>query len=688
VTNRSPLPSRRPRSGAPSERRESACYSAEVRRLLLLAGLGVMVAVLPAAAQQPAKPQGATKASPPQAAPTAGTTGSDAELIESRRVFLSARSAVADGRYQEALDLYRKALTIVPNDPIVHLEYAQLLRDLNVGDEAAREAREAVRLDPNLPEARRLLGALELAGAEKDPSRLPAAIEQLTAARRLAPNDIASAVSLARALLAADKAREAAAVLDELPELAGQPIIQRMSAEAKAKSGRWKEAESLYKGLLAQDQGDREIAAALIDLYEDQDEMDDALALLEDLAHRDPENSAIQERIVLDLARAGKFDEAEKRARDLIAKRPENRAGKRLLAMVLFERESSAEGEKILRALVDADPDDAGTRRALASELVRERRFPEARTMYEEMIRRAGDDPKKAETRDSARVELGFIAYLERNWPEARRILAPLAISNGKVQPRAARIALAADRDSEDFASGLALAKKLAAADPDPEWAAAEAEFRYRSGDQKAGEAALGKLAGSGDVEPMMAASDVYARLKKFNESARIAKEVTAKNPDNTDAQFRLGSSLERGGDEAGAEAVFLKLLAARPNDAATQNYLGYMWADKGVQLERAREMLEKAVGREPRNAAYLDSLGWAYFRLGRIDSAEKNLREAHRREPTDPTIAEHLGDLEMKRGNMAGAIQNWEKALELQTEEPDRVRQKLERARAPVSQR
>jgi tetratricopeptide (TPR) repeat protein len=356
--------------------------------------------------------------------------------------------------------------------------------------------------------------------------------------------------------------------------------------------------------------------------------------------------------------------------------------------MVLFERESSAEGEKILRALVEVDPDDAGTRRALASELVRERRFAEARTLYEDMIRRAGDDPSKAESKTSAQVELGFIAYLERNWPEARRILAPLAIANGKVQPRAARIALASDRDGEDFAAGLALAKQLAAADPDPEWAAAEAEFRYRTGDQKAAEATLDKQASSGDLESMMAAADVYARLKKFNESARIAREVGAKNPDNTDAQFRLGSSLERGGDAAGAEAVFLKLLAKRPNDAATQNYLGYMWADKGVQLERAREMLEKAVGREPRNAAYLDSLGWVYFRLGRIDSAEKNLREAHRREPSDPTIAEHLGDLEMKRGNMAGAIQNWEKALELQTEEPDRVRQKLERARAPVTQR
>ena len=149
-----------------------------------------------------------------------------------------------------------------------------------------------------------------------------------------------------------------------------------------------------------------------------------------------------------------------------------------------------------------------------------------------------------------------------------------------------------------------------------------------------------------------------------------------------------LAALLERAGDAAGAEKVFLKLLELRPNDAATLNYLGYMWADQGVQLERAKEMLERAVAREPRNAAYLDSLGWAYFRLGQMPEAERNLREAYRREPSDPTIEEHIGDLEAREGNVEGAIRHWEKALDLKHEEPDRVREKLRRARAPVSQR
>ncbi|MEP6993404.1 MAG: tetratricopeptide repeat protein [Acidobacteriota bacterium] len=611
------------------------------------------------------------------------------DLLDSRKAFLAARSAVADGQFQEALALYRKVLLKLPSDPVVHLEYAQLLRDLNVPDEAMAEARKAVALDPNLAEARRLLGALELSAAEKDPSHLAAAIEQLSAARRLAPADIATAVSLARGLLASDRAAEAAAVLEDLPELAGQPAIQRLIAEAEAKSGRWKKAESLYRSLHETDPGDREVSAALVDIYEDQDKMDDAIALLEQLAQRDPANTAVGERIVLDMARAGHFADAERRARELATKRPENSAAKRLLSTVLFEKESPAEGEKLLRALIAADAEDAASRRALASELTRERRFDEARTMYQELIRRAGDDPHLADSKAAATVEIGFIAFLQKNWAEARRILVPAALTGGHVNPRAARILLAAERDGENFASGFEHVKAYAAAEPrEAEWAAVSAEFQYRVGDKKAAETKLEALGASGDIDKMNAAADVYARLDPRAAAARIAREASNQFPENTEALFRLGSSLERSGASAEAEKVFLQILEMRPNDAATANYLGYMWADKGVQLDRARELLERAVSREPRNAAYLDSLGWAYFRLGKLDRAETNLREAYRREPADPTIEEHMGDLDAKLGNSESAVRHWEKALTLKHDEPERVREKLRRAGSPVTQR
>jgi tetratricopeptide (TPR) repeat protein len=601
--------------------------------------------------------------------------------LEARKVYLRARSAVSDGRYREALELYRRVIEQLPEDAVVRFEYAQLLRDLNVADEAGKQAREAVRLDPSLSEARRLLGSIELSGAGTDPARLDRAIEELRQAHRLAPEDAATTASLARALLKRGRPAEAAALLDGLPGGRTQPGLMRLTAEARGKSGRFREAEAVYRELLELDPGDRESQAALVDLYEDQDRLEEAVALLLEMEKRDPDNAAIGERITLDFARAGRFGEAEKRAREQASRRPENRSIRRLLASVLFEKADVAGGEKILQDLVKSDPEDEAARRALAGELLRERRFTQARPLLEESLRRAGTDPKNAAERQWAQVELAYLFYLQKDYASARKVLEPATVSGSAVNPRAVRILLLIARDTEDFAYGLAQARAAAAADREnPEWIGAIAEFQFRSGDRRPAVEALDRLAGSKEAERTLAAADVYARLKEYPTAARLARDAVGRFPESPEALFRLGSSLERAGDSAEAEKVFSRLLEMRPNDSAAQNYLGYMWADRGVNLEKAHVLLEKAVGREPRNGAYLDSLGWVYFRMGKFDAAQLNLLEAHRREPDDPTIEEHLGDLSERQGNVARAVTHWERALTLKPEEPDKVRKKLAR--------
>jgi predicted Zn-dependent protease len=603
-------------------------------------------------------------------------------LREARRDFLKARSAVTDGRFRDALELYRKVIEQLPEDAVVRYEYAQLLRDLNVPEEAGRQAREAVRLDPSLPEAHRLLGTLELAASEKDPSRLDGAILELQKAHQLVPYDAATSASLARALLAHGQPAEAARVLDDMPESRSQPGLMRLAAEARARSGRTRDAESLYVALHESDPTDRESIAALVDLYEEEDRLDDALKLLRELEAKDPENMAITERITIDLARAGRFDEAEKRARELVASRPENRSLRRLLAQVLYEKGDSASAQKILRDLVASDPEDETTRRALIEVLVRDRQFDDARPLLEESRKRAAADPKsRAEAWPT--VELGYIAFLQKNYGEAKKWLEPVALTPAGGTARATRILLGIARDSEDAAYGLPRAQAAAAAERESaEWMAAVAEFQIRSGDKKGGEDTLSRLAAAPDVERILAAADAYARLKDYSAAARVARKAVAQFPDSTEALFRLGSSLERSGDTPGAEKAFQQLLAIKPDDSATQNYLGYMWADRGVHLEAARDLLEKAVARDPRNGAFQDSLGWAYFRLGRLDDAEKHLSAAHRGEPDDATIEEHLGDLSEKQGNIAQAISHWERALTLKPDEPEKIRQKVARAR------
>jgi Flp pilus assembly protein TadD len=125
---------------------------------------------------------------------------------------------------------------------------------------------------------------------------------------------------------------------------------------------------------------------------------------------------------------------------------------------------------------------------------------------------------------------------------------------------------------------------------------------------------------------------------------------------------------------------VFLELLRKDPEHAPSLNYLGYMWAENGVNLERAHEMLTRAVGQEPENGAYVDSLGWVYFRLGNLDLAEKYLTDATRLLPRDATVHEHLADVLAKRGDMTRALQLYRVALDLDPEskDVDKIRSKI----------
>jgi tetratricopeptide (TPR) repeat protein len=126
-----------------------------------------------------------------------------------------------------------------------------------------------------------------------------------------------------------------------------------------------------------------------------------------------------------------------------------------------------------------------------------------------------------------------------------------------------------------------------------------------------------------------------------------------------------------------------------------TLNYLGYMLADKGTKLPEALKLIQKAVELEPMNGAYLDSLGWAYFKLGEYELAEENLRQAVERDRTDPTVHDHLGELYAKTNRIRLAAAQWELSLAGYAKSPAadvepgdvaKVQRKLEGARLKLA--
>jgi len=111
-------------------------------------------------------------------------------------------------------------------------------------------------------------------------------------------------------------------------------------------------------------------------------------------------------------------------------------------------------------------------------------------------------------------------------------------------------------------------------------------------------------------------------------------------------------------------------------------NYLGYMLAQRGRRLPDSVLYVERAVALDPENPAYLDSLGFALFKLNRFQPAEEMLRAALRYDSFDPAIRDHLGDLLVATGRTAEAMREWEAAIANGHEEPERIRAKVSRAR------
>jgi Flp pilus assembly protein TadD len=146
------------------------------------------------------------------------------------------------------------------------------------------------------------------------------------------------------------------------------------------------------------------------------------------------------------------------------------------------------------------------------------------------------------------------------------------------------------------------------------------------------------------------------------------------------DLVFSLGVANERLGRFPEAEQAFQRALVIDPEDGRTLNYLGYMWADRGENLEQALELIQRAVALEPDNGAYVDSLGWVYYRLGRLNEARHHLEEAARLMPEDATILEHLGDLYVALEIPDKARELYRRALAIDDDNVEGLRRKLAR--------
>jgi len=179
-----------------------------------------------------------------------------------------------------------------------------------------------------------------------------------------------------------------------------------------------------------------------------------------------------------------------------------------------------------------------------------------------------------------------------------------------------------------------------------------------------------------GNIEIYKSLGAIYLQQGKLKEAEGIFKLVAGLSPLDAQTHFYLGSIYYELKDYALVETELKAAIKLKPDYHEALNFLGYFYLEQDKNIDKAGLMIRKALGFDPENGAYIDSLGWFYFKKGKLKEALSHLEKAASL-LSDPVIYEHLGDVFMKLGNRDNARLNWEKSLKLDSAQ-ERVKEKL----------
>ena len=300
--------------------------------------------------------------------------------------------------------------------------------------------------------------------------------------------------------------------------------------------------------------------------------------------------------------------------------------------------------ESVYRKLLDRFPNLPGLREKLAEIYLRSQDRSKAAEQLEAIVRNNPTNPQ-------AHYFLGGIAFEDKKWKEAAEHYNRATVVSPGFEPAYYDLALAQVNMNEPAEALKTLEK------------------------------AKGRFKATFTAE--FFAGLAYSRLKDFtNAIARYtAAEVIARATDTNKLThvfyYQMGAAFERAQQFDEAEKYLRKCLEIMPEFSDAMNYLGYMWAERGVNLAKAREMIEKAVKLEPKNAAYLDSLAWALYKLDQPKEALTwMLKAVELSDEPDATLYDHLGDIYSALQETAKAQEAWKKAFSI--EPKDEIKKKL----------
>lgn len=594
------------------------------------------------------------------------------------------------GELAKAISEMRAALRYNPDSSSIYLEIAGLAAKTGSIQEAIEYAQKAAELDPKDPDPHWLLANIyfrpQMRG-DSATSEIQKAVQELEKLRELSPSDERVYYALGGAYFELKQPENAIQAYEKFQSLStGIDIGYREIAKYYDRIGNLEKAEEyLLLGLKKQPES-VESLTLLATIYLKQNKNQEAIPIYKKLLSVTGDNAGDSRRLASLLIESGENNEAINILTDLAKIAPGDPISQILLGRAQLGLHKYTEAIETLRSV---STNDLSIRMEALFYLGRAyEENGNRKEAIDVFLRLLEGIPSNSEGAQANR--LLFQQRLAANyWEDGDRDKAITIYQEmAKADPKANSLLLQAYRIDRQFDKALPLGKEQYEKDPSNLPVAIEyAQTLTDAGKIKEGTDILNKLLLSNpeEIDLYIALSQLYVQDKRFADAEKIlvrAEEKSSKEEsDRERIKFQKATVYEQLKDYDRAELLFKELLKENPSNATVLNYLGYMLADRGVRLDEAVRYVKEALILEPRNGAYLDSLGWAYFKLNDLENAEKYLLEADEIVKNDPTIVDHLGDLYHKTGDLKKAESYWLQSVKVGTDPEDtkKIRRKLE---------
>ena len=604
-------------------------------------------------------------------------------IAEAYDQFLLAQRLEDDDDADGAIAAYRRAMTLDPQAADIVAELANLYMRQNRSQDATTAAEGALKIDPKNAQAHLVLGTVYATLASQDdnvqgasPAARKAQHDDLTLAIQHLEQSIADPVGLpdanTRAMLsrlymtdgAYDKAIPMLA--DLVKQEPGWQDGATLLAQAYSAAGRDAEAVSFLEQ--AADENPQ-LYATLADFYGRDDRWKDAASAYAAALQMSPRNFDLRVGLGSALLNVGGADNIV-RARDELRAAVATRANDQRALYLLSEAErlsgdlDAAEGTA--RRLVAQNRNSPRAYVALAEAL-------EERQRYQAVVDSLA--PAVNEFRSAANAQaalaallphLGF-AYQQVGKSDSAIATFEEAMKIAPGDPSIVSYLVQANLAAKKYAEAAAVAHSARAQHPDDLRLARLEASALRQGGK--GDQAIAVLQDvvqkhANDPAAYLALAQGYSDANRGSQAIKTLQDAQARFPDEPLVTFELGAVFDKQKKFPEAEAAFRQLISKDPHNAPALNYLGYMLAERGERLDESVSLLQRALTVEPDNGSYLDSLGWAYYKSGKLEQAAEQLKRASDQLTTNSVIQDHYGDVLFKMGRYDEAIAAWTRSL------------------------